>query len=302
MRLFYSELSANPALYSFGYSVYGELEPEDRLAECYELGFLPFVGTERQEGKLMYMARGSRVHIPEFSEKHYHSRVRRKVASLGTITSVVHPTVSFELTRERKSFFLDYFHFRFGKESMPEKRLEALISSGFVTHVREYLVNGRTAAYILEVHGDSFVHTWYHAYAKEFEGSHLGSYLYIDLLQTLKAQGVTYLYFGITYGSWMSYKLEFQPLTYWNGKEWADGSSSSLKPLLQADSERLLTFTDPWREAQMPYYKAPYPFDSVRNELRLLILVIYGLPRTAKISILFIMLVMVLALWRMIFG
>lgn len=282
MRIFYSELSANPSLYSFGYSVYAEREPSDSLSDCYSRGFLPFVGAKDQPRNLMYMGRGSRVSVPEFQEKHYHARVRRKVSALGAINSVLHPLESFELTPERISFILNYFHFRFGKDSMPEDRLRALFASGFLTHVREYQIEGTLAAYVLEVHGENFIHTWYHAYAKKAEGTHFGSYLYVDILSELKREGKDFLYFGLTYGRWMAYKTEFQPLSYWDGSVWVeDKNSTELKKLFDADSTRLLAFTDPWRDALTPYYKGLYPFKTLRAELRILALAMYGLPRVA---------------------
>lgn len=300
MRVFYSELVANPSLYSFGYSVYGEREPGDTLSDSYERGFLPFVGAREQEQNLMYMGRGSRVHAQEFEERHYHARVRRKVAALGEITSTLHALQDFELTSERRSFILAYFTFRFGKDSMPEERLQALFDSGFLTHVREYRINGKLAAYVLEVHGENFIHTWYHAYAKNVEGTHFGSYMYIDILNELKAAGKEYLYFGLTYGRWMSYKTEFQPLSFWNGSEWVrDEKSVQLKELFIGDPQRLLAFTDAWRDARIPFYKALYPFTSLRTELRFLALVMYGLPRTAQLLGLGVLALALLLVWKM---
>lgn len=280
MRIFYSELTANPSLYSFGYSVYGEREESDDLDDCYDKGFLPFVGTQNQDRPYMYMGRGTRVRISEFVERHYHARVRRKVQSYGSITSELHELSVFSITPEFISFILTYFRFRFGKESMSETRLRAMLSSGFITHIREYKKGDTAIAYILEVHGDLFVHTWYHAYSKDVEGTHVGAYLYIDLLEKLKVQGTTYLYLGITYGNWMAYKTHYQPLEFWNGQEWiSDPNSKKLKSLLKADSTRLLTFTDAWRESLEPFYKAPFTYSGWRFELRILSLVIYGLPK-----------------------
>jgi hypothetical protein len=280
MKVFYSELSANPSLYSFGYSVYGELEESDSLDEVYGKGFLPFVGAKDQPKNMVYVARGSRVDASQFLERHYHARIRRKVAGLGAITSTLHPLSSFPITDKFISFLCTYFAFRFGKSSMPEDRIRAILNSGFLTHIREFHINGNTAAYVLEVHGKSFIHTWYHAYAKQYEGSYLGLYLYLEILQDLKRCNGSFLYLGVTYGSWMSYKTEFQPLSFWDGRQWVnDPKSKKLKELFKADSVRLLTLTDPWRESLTPFYTGLYSYGSTRLEFRLLATIVSGLPR-----------------------
>jgi arginyl-tRNA--protein-N-Asp/Glu arginylyltransferase len=303
MKLFYSELSANPAYYSFGYSIYGELETEDTLDESYEQGFLPFVGAKDQSGKMMYMGRGVRVLAQEFEERHYHARVLRKIASLGSIVSTCHALTDFPITDEFIAFVLRYFAFRFGKESMSEQRLRAMLNSGFITHIREYKINGSSVAYTLEVQGTDFIHTWYHAYAKHLEGSYFGLYIYIDILRTLKKEGKKYLYLGITYGRWMSYKTNFQPLTFWNGKEWiVDTKSVLLKKLLDADSLRLITYTDSWRDAHSPYYAAPYKYADAKYQLRLLLLILTGLPRLALLGMLAFALLFGLIVIRLFFG
>jgi hypothetical protein len=280
MRVFHSELSANPALYSFGYSVYGEIEESDSLDEVYEKGFLPFVGAKKQSKNLVYMTRGTRVTVSEFVERHHHARIRRKVAALGIITSKLHTIESFPVTDEFISFLRSYFTFRFGKDSMPEERIRAILDSGFVTHIREFRIGNEVAAYVLEVQGKSFVHTWYHAYAKKFEGSYLGLYLYLEILKELQQQKISYLYLGVTYGTWMSYKTHFQPLSFWNGQEWIDDpKSTKLKELLKADSLRLITTTDPWRDSLVPFYTGLYSYGSTKLEFRLLSTIVSGLPR-----------------------
>jgi len=273
MKIFYSELTANPAYYSFGYSVYGEFEDGDMLSDCYEKGFLPFVGTRKQSPRAMFMARGVRVLLHEFIEKHYHSRVRHKVALRFPegITVVVYKRGAHKGLDKVHAFFLSYFYFRFGKESMPPDRLFAIIHSPFVTHIAEYSYQGKIIGYSLEVHADTFIHVWHQAYAKEHVHTHLGVYLYLELLERAKKAKMHHLYFGVTYGTWMNYKTNFQPLEFWNGAQWIkDSKSTLLKELFKRDGTRQIAFTDEWRKNQDPYYDTPYPFSSRFSELRYL--------------------------------
>jgi leucyl-tRNA---protein transferase len=273
MKVFYSELTANPAYYSFGYSVYAELEASDTLPECYEKGFLPFVGAREQDPKMLYMARGVRVRVQEFTEKHYHARVRRKVALVlphGIRTSVFardeHPDL-----RAVTEFFLTYFAFRFGEGAMSHERFEAILRGPFITHIVEYRSQGELIGYTLEVHTDSFIHVWHQAYTKKYEGSHIGIALYLELLARAKQEGKSFLYFGVTHGTHMEYKTNFQPLEFWNGRAWvADAHSKELKQLLRGDGTRMLAYVDEWRAGKGAYRTSPYPFTSALAELRYL--------------------------------
>lgn len=286
MKVFYAELAANPAYYSFGYSVYARVEPEDDLAECYQQGFLPFVGVQDDPGPLLYMARGSRVLVPSFVERTYHTRLDRKVAAQfpGGVTVLVHEREQFIVTPEFTSFVLSYFRFRFGKDAMPQERLAAILASPLLTHISEYRADGKPIAYILEVQGSTFVHAWYATYAKSAAGTHLGAYLFLDFIRRARAAGKTYTYLGVTYGPWMRYKTNFEPLEFWDGREWVtDPKSHLLKRLLPLDPLRTIVFTDRWRESLRPYYSAPYRFESTRAEYRFLTLILAGMPRLALV-------------------
>ena len=282
MKIFYSELTANPGYYSFGYSIYAQLEPGDSVADAYDKGFLPFVGARKQEQNMMYMVRGCRISPQAFKEHHYHGRVLRKIESFAPqgIEVIQHKKEEFEVTDAFVEFVLGYFNFRFGKEAMPKERLLALLASPFMTHIVEFRLQGKPIAYTLEAHTEKSMHVWYITYARTYENTHLGAYLFINLLRRAKAQQKEWVYFGGTYGSWMKYKTNFQPLEYWDGATWViDPKSRELKKLLVSDSLRALAFTDQWREAREPYYVAPYPFHSTFQELRFLMLTLTATPR-----------------------
>jgi hypothetical protein len=270
MRIFHSELTANPAHYSFGYSVYAELEAGDMLDGCYEKGFLPFVGARKQEPRLLYMARGARVRVPEFAERHYHARVRRRVAEVlpEGITGRVYARDAHPNLPAVTDFFLSYFAFRFGKGAMPRERLEAIVHGPFVSHIVEYRSGDICIGYTLEVQTDTLIHVWYQAYAREYASTHLGIALYLELLARAKKEGKQFLYFGVTYGAHMAYKTNFEPLECWNGRAWVGKSAKEWKQLLREDSTRLLAFVDEWRVGKGAYYPAPYPFTSGLAELR----------------------------------
>ncbi len=302
MKVFYAELSANPAYYSFGYSVYGVLEPTDRLDDVYREGFLPFVGAKEQPGNMVYMARGTRVVVSGYTETAYHRRALKKLREVFRTEPevTVYARNDFVVTETFVQFILSYFAFRFGKDAMSEERLRAMLDSGFITHISEYRSAEKPVGYLLEVHGETCMHLWYLAYAREHEDTCIGLYMYIDMLRRAKKEEMDYVYIGVTYGNWMKYKANFMPLEYFDGTSWVkDAKSEKLKKLLRTDASRVLGFVDAWRETKEPFYPAPYPFTSLFDEFRFLTVMMLGTPRVFFLSIIVIFLIALLFLAKL---
>lgn len=291
MRVFHSELVVNPEFYSFGYSVYASLEQGDDLGECYDRGFLPFVGVRDPDGLMLYMARGTRVRTLEFVERAYHHRAERRALEHfpDGLEVIEHERPHFDADEQFREFLLRYFKTRFGSAAMPREHLDAILRSPLLTHIVEYRSSGRPAAYMLETHGQTFSHVWYISYDPMYENTHLGAYLFIDFLRRARAAGRRYGYLGVTCGIHMRFKQNFQPLEYWDGLAWVpDAKDSSLSALLTTDATRSLALVDQWRETRGPYHPAPYRFDSVHNELRFLFHIFLAMPRVAAIIIIVI--------------
>ncbi len=281
MKIFYSELAENPAYYSFGYSVYGELEDGDSIEEAYEKGFLPAVVARNQPERLMYQARGVRVPTASFKRIHYHHQVARRAESLGVWEERLAPAPKAP-DAALVAFVLNFFHFRFGKDSMSEERVRALFASGWVTHLREFLIDGKRAACVLEHHEDGLVHIWYHTYAKEYEKKHVGGHIYTRVIEWAKADGKKYVYIGVTFGMWMRYKVNFAPLQYWDGREWIEDRKGLLLKKLLHEGVTLIPYVDRFRAPLDPYYAPPFAPPFVR-ERKLIALLFDAAPRSAFI-------------------
>ncbi|HEX8591242.1 MAG TPA: hypothetical protein VF696_00610 [Candidatus Paceibacterota bacterium] len=287
MKVFYSELVANPSYYSFGYSIYGLLEEGDSLSSVYSQGFLPFVGAREQPSQTFYQARGVRVLAQEFQEAHYHRYALKKAEphTIGVIVTV-YARANYPDPEALVRFFADYFRFRFGKGSVPKERLIALLASPLLTHVVEYRLRENIVGIVLETRGEDFRHVWYYAYPKALEKHCMGLYLCIDFVKRASAAGKRYAYFGATYGLWMKYKTHFEPLEYWNGAEWRrDPKGKELKQLMKGDLLRQVAFVDAWREERKSFLSSPYPFTSIRSELRFLALVSHATPRVMFVCV-----------------
>lgn len=283
MRIFHAELASNPAFYAFGYSTYAQFEDGDRLDDCYAQGFVPFVGAVTQPENMLYMARGARVRVQEYKRERYQRYAEDKLRAIAPTDSIIcteyeranHPDIA-----AVANFMLAYFHYRFGKASMPRARLEAILASPLMTHIVTYQLHGETVGYLLETRGDTFTHLWYYGYLQKYEKNCLGLHIFTDFVERAKKAGKTYAYLGSTYGNHMRYKSYYRPLEYWNGEVWVDDpKGKKLKQLLASDSLRHLAFSDSWRETHQPYYESPYPFTSVRSEIRYLWHLMYATPR-----------------------
>lgn len=280
MKIFYSELAENPSYYSFGYSIYGTIESGDSIEDAYEKGFLPAVVAKKQDGKLMYQARSVRVLAQEFVRKHYHHRVARKAEALGRMEVSLHELTNIEDTKDIETFFLTYFSSRFGKDAMPRERLRAILDSGWVTHISEYRIAGGSVAYMLECHYGATAHVWYQAYDMRYEHAHLGSYLYVLLIERAKAEGKKYVNFGVSYGSWMKYKTNFTPLEYWDGCTWTRDQKGNITKRLFEQGIALVPYVDRFRAEHEPFYPGPTA-PIFKNEIRLLQTLFDASPRTA---------------------
>ena len=276
MKTFYSELSHNAGYYSFGYSIYGRVEAGDNLSDIYEAGFQPCVVVQGEKD-LVYMARGSRVRVGDFVELHEHKRIAKKFDEIPSPVEVIsHKKEDFKITDEFVDFCLKYFHFRHGAKSMPKERFLEIMHSSFLTHIIEYKISGKTAAYMLEVHTDKYFHFWYLAYAKDYNNKNLGAYMVLDLVRRAKKEGVSYAHLGATYGECVRYKTKYQPLEYWDGEAWVkDEKSKGLKNILKVDGLRMVAVTDNWRSDKNNFYSPGYTYTDNKGFMR----VMYALER-----------------------
>lgn len=284
MKIFFSENTVNASYYSFGYSVYGYLDSTDTFDDAYLKGFQPCVLFPNPDG-LLYMCRGSRVLLNNFKKLHEHNRIEKKF--IETIQVRVFEKKDFCINESFINFCLSYFVFRHKKGSMPKERFLEIMHSLFLTHIVEYSINNKICGYMFEVHGKSFSHFWYQAYAKEYNNKNLGAYMVLDFILRAQKEKKIYAYLGATYGSWMRYKLKYKPLEYWDGQKWVF-DDSKLKKLLFVDHMRLVSFTDAWRDEKKDFYKGPILYHSLKSDIRFLLILMYKTPKVFLILLIFL--------------
>ncbi len=247
MKFFSSELGQNYATYTFGYCNYGMLEEGDKLAALYERGYLPFSGSPSSRG-LFYMARGGRIHLPEFELNSECRRVAKKFD--GQFSRKRVPLADFEITEDFLEFWLSYFERAHGPKVMPRQRLEHVLNFGIISHVVVYKnTGGEIVGYVFEVSDESISHDWYQSYSPSLDRSSFGMWLLIDMARMAKERGAQYYYPGTVYGNATDYKTNLPALEYWNGDTWVrDLNNKALRSRTGSDVSRQIGLMDEWKE------------------------------------------------------
>lgn len=246
MKLFSSELAHNYETYSFGYTNYAECEAADSLTMIYHSGYLPYSGS-RTVRDIFYMARSARVSLTDFALSSENRRIAKKFAGVFTKRRIAKK--DFNADEAFYTFCLNYFATQHGAV-MPRERLVHIMECGLITHIIEYQIGEKIAAYVLEVESEEMAHYWFSFYALEYTKQSLGLWLMQDALTDAKERGLLHYYLGTVYGEKALYKTNFEPLQWWNGAEWI-ADVQALKERGRQDGDRVLTLTDEWKDISL---------------------------------------------------
>lgn len=246
MKLFSSELAHNYETYTFGYTNYALREAGDSLSNIYEQGFLPYSGS-RTVRDVFYMARSARVVLTTFELSSENRRIAKKFDGVFTKRRIANK--DFDADETFYTFCLNYFVTQHGAV-MPRERLVHIMECGLITHIIEYRVQEKIAAYILEVEDGTMGHYWFSFYAPEYVKQSLGLWLMQDALTDAKQRGLSHYYLGTVYGEKALYKTNFGPLEWWNGTLW-NSDVQTLKERGRQDGDRVLTLTDAWKDTSL---------------------------------------------------
>jgi arginyl-tRNA--protein-N-Asp/Glu arginylyltransferase len=235
MRIFHGEFAHDYGTYAFGYQVHGCLEEGEEAHRAYDQGFLPR-SNERAITDRFYMARSVRVPLARYTPTSENRRILKKFD--GTLEEAV-------LTREElscddafKTLFLSYFEKKHGVGVMSKERLEGILRTPLSLRGIRYSAQGSPVAYALEIADNGFLHYWYPVYESERAGTSLGMWMMLDAVRRAGSEGREYAYLGTAYGEKGRYKMNLDPLEYWNGEEWKD-DREALKALIATEATRV---------------------------------------------------------------
>lgn len=240
MQLFSREFGHSYETYSFGYCNFAVREPEENVADIYAEGYLPYSGDLETRGTF-YMARSARIPLADFEPSSENRRIGKRNDGNYMVTET---SLSEFNTNDEKflSFCLEYFSKRHGPHIMPRERLEFILSLNLITDVITYTKDGNVLAYVLEVNDPTTTHFWFSFYDLEYINQSLGLWLMLDRARTAKDKNKKYFYLGTAYGEKGLYKTNFEPIEFWNGREWIR-DVRLLKSLCRSDNGRVMNPT-----------------------------------------------------------
>lgn len=232
MRLLLNEFGHEYDSYSFGYTIHGEREENDTLAQVYADGFLPYAPPDSDED-LFYMSRSVRVPVATYTPSSENRRILRKFD--GQFTTNILTKEEIRTSPHLTELFLAYFKERHGVHVMPPERLARILARNLPLRAVSYSLDGVPVAYVLEVADESFTHYWYSCYELTYAGSSLGMWLMLDAVRRAGEQGRTHVYLGTAYGEKARYKTNVPTLEYWDGNTWKN-DAKQLETLMRADT------------------------------------------------------------------
>lgn len=247
-KIFGSEHVYSYKNYTFGYALYAQRTEKESLDPIYEAGFLPYSGGHRTEVKnLFYMARSARANLASFSLSSENRRVKSKFRD-NNFKIIEYPASTFISNDKMMDFCLKYFNERHGPGLLTKERLMRILSYSPETFVIEYRdEKDNPLAYVIEIHGNEFIHYWFCFYDLLLIKQSFGMYLMIDRVENAKTNGYKYCYLGTVYGNKALYKTNIPSLEYWDGSKWSV-NIGQLSERARTDQKREVPQTDEFKD------------------------------------------------------
>jgi hypothetical protein len=235
MRTFHGEFAHDYGTYAFGYQVHGELTEGEDAHIAYEQGFLPRSNDPAVTNRF-YMARSVRVPLTRYAPTSENRRILKKFD--GTLEEAVLSREALSKDESFKSLFLSYFEKKHGIGVMSKDRLDGIFRTPLPLRGIRYSTQGTPVGYALEIADHGFLHYWYPVYESERAGTSLGMWMMLDAVRRAGSEGRLYAYLGTAYGEKGRYKMNLEPLEFWNGEEWKD-DREALKALIKTEATRV---------------------------------------------------------------
>lgn len=250
MKWLFSEYTHNYETYTFGYAIYGLMDPSDQLYQVYAQGLLPYTGaTEYTEGmrsdEIFYLARSVRIARDEFSLSSENRRVLRKAAEMG-ISCNIYEKNALNLDEGLIRYCQSYASERYKQGDMSEDRLTYVWQRKCLTHIAIYEIASTVIGYVFLCADAHSTHFWFSFFDTQFMHKlPLGKYLMLDSIQRAFIHGCQYMYLGTCYGEGSLYKVrDFKGISFFDGQGW-NPDLSKLKEHILLDHLELSS--DRWK-------------------------------------------------------
>jgi hypothetical protein len=218
MKLLFSEAGPDYGRYLYPYVVWAVPEHGDTPADCLERGFSL---TSPQLDRFV-LCRHLRVDLRRFQPSSENRRILRKGIN---IRASLLSRAQFDATPERRLAWKRFADERFGKDVMPDARLDCLLSAPVINHllVYEELPN-RTeiGTALLFLQEPRAAYYYYAFYDLDRRHRNLGMFMMTRAVELFAGLGFRYLYLGTCYSERALYKTQFPGVQFFNGNTWSD--------------------------------------------------------------------------------
>ena len=239
MKIFYSQHQTNYSTYTFSYSVYAIREPDDKISDIYNQGFLPYTGDLSIERDIFYLARSVRVDLGRSVDTSENRRVDRIASELGIHVEAIRKA-NFNATDPNFLNFCEKFAgARFHGGKMDQDRILYIFKRKMLTHILVFQSIERTYGYVFAGIHENMLHYWYAFFDLAFLQSHsLGKWMMWRTIRWAKDKNLDYVYLGTCYGRRSLYKIrDHKGIEFFDGVRW-NQDVSLLKLLCQIDEEQ----------------------------------------------------------------
>lgn len=229
MKIFKSESFVDYSTYTFNYAVYCIKEKQSEIPEIYNKGFLPYSNNTKLALETYYLARSLRVDLDRFKDSSENRRVEKKIFEINPSFKVI-PISEFDMDqKEFVDFCLDYGKNRFS-EGLELDRLKYILSAKSISHIFEFMVEGKIAGYVITIIENGTLHYWFSFFDLNYYKFSLGKHMMFNVIKWASDNNLNYVYLGTCYGEKSLYKVrDFKGLSFFDGNQW----TSDMKLLKQ---------------------------------------------------------------------
>ncbi len=229
MKIFKSESFVDYSTYTFNYADYCIKEKQSEIPEIYNKGFLPYSNNTKLSLETYYLARSLRVDLDRFKDSSENRRVEKKILEINPSFKVI-PISEFDMDqKEFVDFCLDYGKNRFS-EGLELDRLKYILSAKSISHIFEFMVEGKIAGYVITIIENGTLHYWFSFFDLNYYKFSLGKHMMFNVIKWASDNNLNYVYLGTCYGEKSLYKVrDFKGLSFFDGNQW----TSDMKLLKQ---------------------------------------------------------------------
>ena len=230
MKLLFSEHKSDYGHYIFPYAIWAVPEEGETAGDFFLQGFLP----SSRDMDRFYLCRNVRVDLRRHRLSSENRRILRKG---GDIQATLVPRADFDYSARRREFFKTYADLKFGQDTMPLERLDALFSGKITSHLLVFtdLKSGKEIGTVtLFLEGDRLAYYYYAFYDLNYYSRNLGMFMMTSAVGFFKERGCEFLHLGSCYTPNALYKTQFAGVEFFNGVRWSQ-DVDELKYLIQRD-------------------------------------------------------------------